>query len=140
MALLSILSGVFGEKGLVGGVVDVLKSTGILKDPEAELKVTLALQDYDLKVRQAEAQSLETINATMREEAKSEHWMVWSWRPLFGYTCCATIFSNYILLPYLSKYGLLPILIPSEIWTMILVVLGVTAGTRGYEKIVKAGK
>ena len=81
---------------------------------------------------------METVNSTMREEAKSEHWIVFSWRPLVGFCFVALIANNFIFMPYLASYGLQPIIIPDGIWSAMLVVLGVSAGTRGYEKVMRA--
>jgi hypothetical protein len=124
----------FGNKGLVGSVLDVLKSTGLVKDPESELKATQALMAFESDMRKLDAAQMESVNATIREEAKSEHWMVWSWRPLVGYTFCLTIINNYVLIPYFASSGLQPIIIPGELWSAMLVILGVSAGTRGLEK------
>lgn len=120
---------------LVQPVVDVLKGAGILKDPKAEAEAMSALLAAQAKFAEVEAQLMESVNATMREEAKSEHWMQWSWRPMVGFTFSGVILNNYVLLPYLSPYGLQTIAIPGEIWSAMLVVLGVAAGTRGWEKI-----
>ena len=76
----------------------------------------------------------------MREEAKSDKFIVYSWRPLVGYCFITLILNNFVLLPYFASYGLQPIVIPDGIWTAMLIVLGISAGTRGYEKITKAGK
>lgn len=89
----------------------------------------LALEEY----RAAMAANAE-INATMREEAKSEHFLQWSWRPLIGYTFAGVIINNYVFMPYFLSMGLKPIDIPDGIWSAMLVVLGVAAGTRGLEK------
>jgi hypothetical protein len=132
------LLNVFGDKGLVGSVTDILKGVGIIKDPEAELKVTQALMNYELQMHQQISAQMETVNATMREEAKSEHWIQWTWRPLVGITFSSVIINNYILLPYLKKFGMLSIDIPAELWSTMLVVLGVAAGSRGLEKWQKA--
>ena len=124
----------FGSKGLVGSVLDILKSTGIVKDPEAELKATQALMVFQLQLQEQESKQLESINATMREEAKSEHWAQWLWRPAVGFTFSGILINNYILLPYFAKYGFLSLPIPGEVWSAMLVILGVAAGTRGLEK------
>jgi hypothetical protein len=129
---------IFGSKGLVGSVTDILKGAGILKDPEAEFKVTQALMAFELETQKAFAAQMESVNATMREEAKSDHWLQWSWRPVVGYTFSLTIINNYIIAPYFIKYGILAIVIPGELWSAMLVVLGVAAGTRGLEKWQKA--
>lgn len=134
--VIGAISAIFGEKGLVGSVVDILKGTGILKDPENELKVMQALSAYDAQVRNTEAQVVAAINQTMQSEAKSEHWAQWLWRPVVGFTFSALILNNYLLLPYLGATGLQSIEIPSDIWSTMLVVLGVSAGTRGAEKII----
>ena len=129
-----ILKGVFGDKGLAGTVVDVLKSTGIMTDPEQQLKIQQALNDYEVKMSDIAAKQIESVNATMREETKSDHWIQFSWRPTIGFTFAAVIINNYILLPYFSKIGITPISIPAEMWTAILVILGAAAATRGWEK------
>lgn len=120
---------------LVQPVVDVLKGAGVLKDPKAEAEAMSALLAAQAKFAEVEAQLMESVNATMREEAKSEHWMQWSWRPTVGFTFSGVILNNYVLLPYLSPYGLQPLTIPGEVWSTMLIVLGVAAGTRGWEKI-----
>ena len=129
-----ILKGVFGDKGLAGTVVDVLKSTGVMTDPEQQLKIQQAMQDYEVKMSDIAAKQIESVNATMREESKSDHWIQFSWRPTIGFTFAAVIINNYILLPYFSKIGITPISIPAEMWTAILVILGAAAATRGWEK------
>lgn len=78
-----------------------------------------------------------SVNATMQAEARSEHWMQWSWRPTFGFTGSAILINNYILLPYFEPFGIKPIAVPSEVWLTIMAVLGVAAWTRGQEKINK---
>jgi len=120
--------------GLISPIVSVLKGAGILKDPEAEAKAMSALLSAQGEFAKAEKEMMESVNATMREEAKSEHWAQWLWRPCVGFTFCATIINNYILLPYFHAYGMQPITIPGELWSAMLVVLGVAAGTRGLEK------
>ncbi len=58
-----IIKGLFGEKGLAGNVVDVLKSTGILADPEQEFKVRQALMDYEAKIGQQEVEDRASARA-----------------------------------------------------------------------------
>jgi hypothetical protein len=84
---------------------------------------------------QAQVQTLQAINATMQDESKSAHWLQWAWRPIFGITGAAVIVNNYILLPYLQAFGIKPIEIPDITWQVILAVVGVSALTRGGEKI-----
>src|SRR4030067_595017 len=90
-----ILKGVFGDKGLAGTVVDVLKSTGVMTDPEQQMKIQQAMQDYEVKMSDIAAKQIESVNATMREESKSDHWIQFSWRPTIGFTFAAVIINNY---------------------------------------------
>jgi hypothetical protein len=97
---------------------------------KAELAAQLAKGEFDLEMA-----SINAVNATMQAEAKSEHWMQWAWRPTIGFTFAAVIINNFILLPYIS--GLVPLLIPGEVWSAMLVILGASAATRGWEKVQK---
>jgi len=128
------LSSVFGSKGIIGSVMDVLKDTGIVVDPETKIKVQQALFDYQVKIEELHAREMETINATMQAEAKSEHWAQWLWRPTIGFSFSAVIVNNYILMPYFSKL-VVPIVIPDNVWTAMLVILGAAAATRGWQKV-----
>lgn len=128
----------FGEEtkaaveGFTSGISKVISN--FKADPTKVLELESAIAQETIKFQQS---TIAAINATMQAEAKSEHWMQWSWRPLFGYTACGVLVNNYILLPYLKNVGIQPIDIPSEVWLMIMAVLGVAAWTRGQEKISK---
>lgn len=134
----AISKAIFGDKGLAGGVMNVLEDTGLVKTPEEKQKAQEALYNYELQMRDKDNDVIKAVNDTMQTEAKSEHWLQWSWRPLVGITFSAVIINNYILLPYFVKAGLQAITIPSEMWNAMLIILGVAAGTRGWEKIVNA--
>jgi roadblock/LC7 domain-containing protein len=123
-------------KGAVEGLGSaVAKAVGAFKaDPTKLLEFETAIQQATIKFQ---ADAIAAVNATMQEEAKSEHWMQWAWRPTFGFTACAILVNNYILLPYLAKAGVVPIAVPSEVWLMIMAVLGVAAWTRGRDKDAK---
>lgn len=142
------LLNIFGDKGLVGSVVDILKGTGLLKDPEAELKATQALMNYELQTQQQLSSQIESINATMREEAKSEHWPQYSWRPSIGFAFAIQALSlgltfAFLIIRIALGYGL-----DGAAMNQISVVmgamaplflaeggiLGVAAGLRGMEK------
>ncbi|MBI5328868.1 MAG: hypothetical protein HZB80_11370 [Deltaproteobacteria bacterium] len=114
---------------VVGKLADKYLPASLSEKEKEEFRLEaekLALEEYKI------AASVNSgINQTMREEAKSEHWIQWSWRPLIGYTFALTIINNYVLMPY---FKLQPIIIPDGIWSAMLVVLGVAAGTRGLEK------
>jgi len=133
----SIVSEIFkgGAEGVFSGIRGII---GAFKgDPTVKLQLEAAIAQAQItleaQVAQAEATILTAVNATMQAEAKSEHWLQWSWRPLVGYSFVGTIANNYILLPYFQKY-LTPITIPAEVFYAWLAILGVTAGFRGMEK------
>lgn len=106
----------------------------ILKIKEVEATLKTELKRLDVEGKKIEGEIIKDINTTMQAEAKSDHWMQKSWRPVVGFTFAAVIINNYILLPYFSGLGLVPIEIPSGVWQAMLIVLGVAAGTRGLEK------
>ena len=92
--------------------------------------------EFESKVMEYASRQQEAVNATMREEAKSENWIQYSWRPLVGLTFIGVIINNFVLIPYTAALGLdiRVIDIPEGIWSAMLVILGVAAGTRGLEK------
>ena len=59
----------FGDKGLAGGTVDLLKSAGIIKDPEAAAKALAVLQAHEEKMADQEMK-LEEIAAGDRDSAR----------------------------------------------------------------------
>jgi hypothetical protein len=134
----AISKAIFGDKGLTGSVMDVLEETGLVKTPEEKQKAQEALFNYELQMRDKDNDIIKAVNDTMQTEAKSEHWLQWSWRPIVGITFSAVVINNYVLLPYFAKAGLQAIQIPGDMWSAMLIVLGVSAGTRGWEKIVNA--
>lgn len=110
----------------------------VVPDPTEKAKIEKELVELGIRVQEAEmereARLIEAVNATMREEAKSEHWAQWLWRPTIGFTFAAVIINNYIILPYLQNV-LKPIVIPDNIWTAMLVILGAAVGFRGWQKV-----
>ena len=126
-----LLSSTVGK--VVGKLVDKYLPPTISDKEKEEFKIKaleLALEEE----KNIQAQ-LETVNATMRTEAQSDKFIVYAWRPLVGFCFVALICNNFILMPYFASYGLQPIIIPDGIWSAMLVVLGVSAGTRGIEKM-----
>ncbi len=121
-------------QGAVKGFGEAIASAvGAFKaDPTKVAELEAAIRASS---QQFESTVIASVNTTMQNETRSEHWMQWSWRPTFGFTACGILVNNYILLPYLVKHGAVSILVPMEVWMMIMAVLGVAAWTRGQEKI-----
>ena len=107
---------------VVNGVVNKYLPASMGEKEKAEMQIEInKLMIEEEKVLQSQ---METINQTMREEAKSDKFIVYSWRPLVGYCFITLILNNFVLLPYFASYGLQPIVIPDGIWTAMLIVLG----------------
>lgn len=148
MSVISDLLG-GGLKGLASGAAEIIKT--FKADPnklveaeqkikELENKATEIANQLTIAVEQEYSKQLETVNATMREESKSEHWAQWLWRPTIGFTFCAILINNYILLPYLKNKGMEIIVIPDNVWTSILVILGAASAGRSWTSVEKAKK
>lgn len=124
-------------QGAVKGFGEAIKDavSAFKADPTKVIELESSLQ---LSAQQFQSTVVSTINATMQAEAKSEHWMQWAWRPTFGFTAAGVLVNNYILLPYFKTLGIVPIDVPSEVWVMVMAVLGIAAWTRGQEKVAEA--
>ncbi len=151
MALTDIFKS--GVKDAVAGVLDGASSiiSKFKADPtkvveiEADLEklradTNVKLAQIDLEAAKIDAQELETVNQTMREEGKSEHWAQWLWRPMIGFTFCGMLINNFIIMPYLKKYGIEKIELPSDVFTAILVILGAASVGRGVKQYQEAKK
>jgi len=84
---------------------------------------------------QADAATQAAVNQAMQAEAKSEHFLQYSWRPLAAYILYAIVLNNYVVTPYLSKYGLVVLSIPDSLYLMFGAILGVTAWHRGVAQV-----
>lgn len=135
VALGKVLSLAVGSsKGTPDDVLDILtnSSEALQKAKEFEathqetlLKLTL---EHELEMRKADSVDIGNVNTTMQEEAKSDHWPTYSWRPYNGFLFGTTIFCCYFLLPLLG----IPIpVIPESVWLAWGAVLGVASWFRG---------
>ncbi len=140
--LKNVASGATG--GFLGGVSDILKD--IVADPTKkaeimqkieELHTSIQLKQIDQSIAQinADSDALKTVNDTMQAEDKSEHFIVYSWRPFIGYTFAVLILNNYVFYPYFHNYGIVMLDIPYYVWITISSVLGVAVIGRSIEKI-----
>ena len=113
----------------VGGIFTSLREaiTGEkIKDPEELLKEVAKLESTFLKARS------EIIVA----EAKSEHWLTSTWRPITMLTFVFIIANNYIIAPYATAIGAtIPTLeLTKDMWELIKIGLGGYVVSRGAEK------
>ena len=150
MSIISDLIG-GGLQGIASGAADIIKT--FKADPNKLVEAEQKIKELENKAReisnqlviaieQEHSKQLETVNATMREESKSEHWLQWSWRPAVGFLFITMCLNNYVILPYLKSKGLQAVEIPSEVFMAILAILGVASWHRGVKKVeeVKASK
>lgn len=143
---MSFISDIFSKAGgsLLDGVSSILKD--VIADPtkkaeiaqkiaELNQQVTLANIAEAEKELEAQTAQIQAVNQTMQAEDKSEHWLVWCWRPVIGLTLAAILINNYIVLPYLVKYGAQKINIDTEAWMAIGAVLGIASWGRSQTQI-----
>lgn len=57
-----------------------------------ELATSIAIKEYD-----ATTQNMSDVNATIREEVKSEHFLSYSWRPLIGYSVAISTIGGVVI-------------------------------------------
>ena len=94
-----------------------------------------------LKLHQAgELKELESATNIIVAEAKSDHWIVASWRPITMLTFTFIVANNYILYPYLSLFWEdAPVLsLPKDLWDLLKIGLGGYVVGRSVEKSVKS--
>ncbi len=101
--------------------------------PEDRDKAKLAL----LELQQEGA--LREIEANMQvvvAEAKSEHWLTASWRPILMLTFTAVVANNLILAPYIGlMFGVNAALpMPAEVWELLQLGIGGYLAGRTIEK------
>lgn len=109
----------------------------IAADPALMVQLQEKAIDHEAKLAEIEARKLESVNATMREEAKSEKWPQYTWRPFNGFTFPLAVLLIYFVLPVAGKT--VPD-VPQWVWAGWLSILGVATWDRGKEKRAKAGE
>lgn len=111
----------------------------ILPDPNQRAEATRKLLELQ---QQGELKELEASMSVIVAEAKSEHWLAATWRPITMLTFVAIVANNYILYPYLSLFWeAAPVLaLPPDLWDLIKIGLGGYVVSRGVEKSIKNWK
>jgi len=121
----------------ITGQDDPQKAVDAIKqDPEQARKFQEAMQSFRVKMQQEVTKRQETVNKTMRAEAKSESWPQYSWRPFNGFMFGITLFGMHFVLPLL-KVEVQPI--NPTVLSLWAGVLGVVGYQRGKEKRAKLG-
>lgn len=82
---------------------------------------------------------LEIIASVIKEESKSEHFLVAAWRPITMLVFVFIIANNYIIYPYLSLFmdGAPKLDLPPDMWDLLKIGIGGYTVGRTVEKAVK---
>ncbi|KKN52312.1 hypothetical protein LCGC14_0614070 [marine sediment metagenome] len=110
--------------------------------PENTLRFQEATNTLTLQMAQEDSKRLAVVNATMQSESMSGSWMQRAWRPFNGFLFGLTIWCDYFLFQVLTaafKIDMDISHVPMPVYLLWSTVLGVTAYTRGKEKIAKTG-
>jgi len=128
----------------VTGIGDPEEAVDVLgKNPELALQFKQSVMEYELALVKEDTKRLEIVNQTMQTEAKSEHWMQWSWRPFNGYLFGITLFCNYVMPSIYNMFATDKIVaqqIPEFVLMAWAAILGVTAWHRGVNKRITSGE
>lgn len=111
----------------------------LFPDKEAQAKAKLELLALE---QSGELQKIAESSAVVQAEAKSEHTITATWRPITMLVFVAIIANNYILYPYLSLFWTdAPVLdLPDQMWSLLQIGLGGYVVGRSGEKIMKGLK
>lgn len=125
--------------GAVKGLGEAVKdAVGAFKaDPTKVVELEAAVAQAAM---QFQTSMLVSVNATMQAEAKSEHWLQWSWRPIGAFIFYFLVIHNYVLASYFAKLGLTSLFVPDPVWYAFLALLGVAAYTRGMNQVEQTKK
>jgi predicted MFS family arabinose efflux permease len=111
----------------------------VIPDPKAKAEAQLKLLEL------AQSGALKELDASMQvvvAEAKSEHVLTATWRPITMLTFVLIIANNYIVYPYISLFWVdAPLLeIPNQMWALLNIGIGGYVVSRGAEKVTKIYK
>lgn len=129
-----------GAEKLVTATGDTLDKVFTNKEEVAQAKIELekvisahaeemGRQAVDLEktLEQESTKQIESVNATMREEAKSDHWIQWIWRPFIGLVFGLALFNNWVLVPYFKQYGVETVIFDPQTMMVVGAILGVAS-------------
>lgn len=112
-----------------------------------EIEATL-----EIELRKAATDDIQNVNRTMQSEARSEHWMQWSWRPFIGFVTGVTFLLTSMFVCFamykavIAGNATMMSHIPAVVGNMTMLfsipgaILGVASWHRGQEKRIKAGR
>jgi hypothetical protein len=101
-----------------------------IEDPQKQAELLLKLQQLELEYTKMKAN-------IVNSEAKSEHWLTSTWRPITMLVFVFIIFNNYVLVPYAQAFGAnIPTLnLTPEMWELLKIGIGGYIIGRSAEKV-----
>jgi hypothetical protein len=117
--------------------------TDVIDDVNTSKEEKMLIEQAILEMEQNASDLLvETQGKIIEAEAKSEHFLTSTWRPITALVFVAIVANNYIIAPYTGAlFGTEIMLeIPSQMWDLINLMIGGYVGSRGVEKVVKEWK
>jgi hypothetical protein len=124
-------------KNLAKPVTDVIDDVNTSK--EEKMLIEKAILEME---QNASDLLVETQGKIIEAEAKSEHFLTSTWRPITALVFVAIVANNYIIAPYTGAlFGTEIMLeIPNQMWDLITLMIGGYVGSRGVEKVAKEWK
>lgn len=123
---------------MIGALIPVIGTVidKIFPDKEAAAKAKLELFRME---QTGELKELESKSKIIEAEAKSEHWLTSTWRPMIMLMFGFIVFNNYILAPYIDLFfdKNLMLVMPDQLWDLLQIGLGGYLVGRSAEKVVK---
>lgn len=121
---------------LLGDVVKRVLPEDQNKRAEIEREINMALITNSAQIEQAAA-------SVILAEAKSEHWITATWRPILMLTITAIVGWNYLLAPlvelavrlFVGDQIPLTIPLPDELWNLLMIGVGGYVLGRSAEKV-----
>lgn len=138
-AVASIVRGVLGKPD-DGSPIRESEAQEIIKNPQMYLQLRTMLQDAEIQELKEETKQMGIVNQTMQIESESESKAQRGWRPFNGFLFGITLFCDYVIsqvILALAESEFVWAHVPPSVYVMWAGLLGVSAGSRGVEKIAK---
>jgi len=121
----------------IGDIGDLLKDIREAITGEA-IKDTVKKAELEVKIKTIENEIMKMQAQVITAEAKSEHWLTSTWRPIIMLIFGFIIFNNYVLVPYFSSLfsTKIPVLtLTDQMWELLKLGIGGYIVGRSAEKI-----
>ena len=132
------MAGIFD---LIGGaiqpVTELIDNMNTSEEEKQEAKKAIFSMQNTIQ-----EQLIKSKGEIIKEEAKSEHFLTATWRPITALVFVAIIANNYIIAPYTgAMFGVEIMLeIPNQMWDLLNLMIGGYVASRGAEKLVDKWK